>query len=260
MYYPLYNNLFIVNKQNFVSHSIPRLVDQVWRWLQNKMGTEGKLHPYYRASLISRITLWWIFGILRTGYGRPLQHDDLYPVRDEEQAERLTRRLIRKWNEEKKIAKAVKKRPLLWKALLRFFTWSDYAYIVVVGIVEAMAYNLAWCCTIMLIDVFGYGTNLSSSEFSGLVLTYGLALSQLVNLIAGQHFQLHSVFLGIRARAAALGLLYREVSCLNAWKSYSIFILICRSFIHSYKILKIKLKPNKYIISYYYTWSYLTLL
>ena len=62
-------------------------------------------HPEEAANFISRVFLLWIIPLLWKGWRRPLQQDDLHPVRVKDQSCKLTDRLEEKWEQEKGSAK-----------------------------------------------------------------------------------------------------------------------------------------------------------
>ena len=67
--------------------------------------TSPRRHPQEEASFVSRVMLWWIIPLLWKGWRRPLEQDDLHPVRDKDQSRKLTEHLEEKWEQEKDIAK-----------------------------------------------------------------------------------------------------------------------------------------------------------
>ena len=172
------------------------------------MAVEAEPHPKDKASYISRVTLWWIAALLRRGYKRPLEHNDLYPVRDREHTKQLTRRLNEKWEDEKKRAKLVNRRPLLWKSLLRFLSWKEYALVFLTGILRIAGQNIRSFCIIKLISILGRVKN----GWEGPVLSCGIVFGLLMREIALHHFHLCSSLPAIRMRAATLGLICDKVS------------------------------------------------
>ena len=173
---------------------------------------DKKVHPKDEATFVSRVMLWWIFRLLWKGNITPLQVDDLYSMQHEDDAEYLTKRLQRKWNDEKRRALKSKRKAVLWKALLRFFTWKDYGFLVSVGSVFLIAENVVWYCAIKLLYLVGLKLHEGLPEQRCFVYIYGIAIGQLCKVITANHFHLSGAVLGIRARAAVVGLLYKKMS------------------------------------------------
>lgn len=175
------------------------------------MEKEIKSHPQEKANLISRATLWWIFPLLRKGYNSPLKHEDLYSVREEDRAEYLTKRLHEAWENEKRKAKDTKRKALLWKALLRFFTWTNYGFIVFTTATYIIASNVTWFSLVKLVMEIGsvvYGNALLNQCF---IYVWGVAVGELIMALSANHFYVYGAILGIRARAATTGLLFKKV-------------------------------------------------
>ena len=174
-------------------------------------GKEQKLHPKDKANFFSRATLWWIFGLLWKGNTKPLE-EDLYSVRNDDGAEHLTKRLQTIWNNEKSSASSLQRKPQFWKALLRFFTWKEYGFIVFTGSLYIIAANVVWYSTIKLLQCIGSSLHNDVPRERSFVYVYGMATGQLVSSISVNHFHLYGAVLGIRARAAVVGLLHKKVS------------------------------------------------
>uniref|UniRef100_A0A8C7JPC1 Multidrug resistance-associated protein 1 n=1 Tax=Oncorhynchus kisutch TaxID=8019 RepID=A0A8C7JPC1_ONCKI len=57
--------------------------------------------PEIGASFLSRISFWWITGLIVTGYKRPLEQKDLWCLNSEDRSQRVVPQLVRRWNNEK---------------------------------------------------------------------------------------------------------------------------------------------------------------
>uniref|UniRef100_A0A673I1R2 Multidrug resistance-associated protein 1 n=1 Tax=Sinocyclocheilus rhinocerous TaxID=307959 RepID=A0A673I1R2_9TELE len=56
--------------------------------------------PESGASFLSRITFWWITGLMVTGYKRPLEEKDLWSLNTEDKSQRVVPQLVRRWDQE----------------------------------------------------------------------------------------------------------------------------------------------------------------
>ena len=178
------------------------------------MSKKEKCHPKETANFISQVTLWWIVGLLWKGNSRPLEQDDIYSVMDDDRAEHLTKRLQKKWDEEIGWAKKSERNPRLWKALLSFFTRKQYGIIACTMLSSILAENVLWFTTIRLLDLLWNRLSSASSTISHqqlLPYVCGMVLANLVKGLSNNHFFLQGALLGVRARAAVLGLLYKKV-------------------------------------------------
>ncbi|CAG8840576.1 22075_t:CDS:1, partial [Gigaspora margarita] len=74
--------------------------------------------PETRANLFSKLTFWWLNGLMSLGYKRPLEKDDLYVLNDTRSAKIVTEKFEAEWKKEtEKIT--LGKKPSLMKALYR---------------------------------------------------------------------------------------------------------------------------------------------
>ena len=172
-------------------------------------------HPRDVANFLSKVTLWWIIPLLWKGYRKPLNHEDLYPIREIEKSEWRTKLLEEKWGEEVLRAKNVWRKPKLWRAFLRYYSWSEYFYFVPVCLGTVIGENFRCYATIVLLHKLTSFKNATHVEY--LVYVYGIALGCLLKQFGQNYLYLYGVELGVRARAAVLGLLYKKVgvTCLD---------------------------------------------
>ncbi|KAL0992607.1 hypothetical protein UPYG_G00095650 [Umbra pygmaea] len=56
--------------------------------------------PEIGASFLSRISFWWITGLMVTGYKRPLEQKDLWCLNSEDRSQRIVPQLVRRWTNE----------------------------------------------------------------------------------------------------------------------------------------------------------------
>ncbi|XP_067238284.1 multidrug resistance-associated protein 1 isoform X1 [Chanodichthys erythropterus] len=56
--------------------------------------------PELGASFLSKITFWWITGLLVKGYKRPLEEKDLWSLNMEDKSQRVVPQLVRRWDQE----------------------------------------------------------------------------------------------------------------------------------------------------------------
>ncbi|XP_038135917.1 multidrug resistance-associated protein 1-like, partial [Cyprinodon tularosa] len=61
--------------------------------------------PEPGASFLSRITFWWITGLMMVGYRRPLEEKDLWSLNLEDRSHSVVPHLVRRWNSERYKAK-----------------------------------------------------------------------------------------------------------------------------------------------------------
>ena len=174
--------------------------------------TSNSRHPRDAANFVSKVTLWWVIPLLWKGYQKPLTHEDLYSVREVEKSERRTKLLEEKWGEEVLHAQNLGRKPKLWRALLRYYTWQEYFYFLPFCLCAVVGVNLKCYATITLLHKLTSFNNETRGEY--FVYVYAIALGCFLYQIGQNIVCLYGVELGVRARAAVLGLLYKKV-CLD---------------------------------------------
>jgi hypothetical protein len=170
-------------------------------------------HPKDKASIISRVLLWWIVDLLWRGNKNPLNQEDLDPVRKEDCAARQTKRLEEIWNNEKISAKCQNKKPKLWKALLKFFTWQECALLIFLILLSVFSDGLFFYSITSLMEAIGNFEEDTHSPNHYVIFVWGMIIGSVGEVLTCQHVYLLSPMLGIKARAALIGLIYKKVSC-----------------------------------------------
>ena len=166
-------------------------------------------HPRDVANFVSKVTLWWIFPLLWKGYRKPLNHEDLYPIREVEKSEWRTKLLEEKWGEEILRAKNLGRKPKLWRAFLRYYSWSEYFYFVPFCLGTVIGDNLRCYSTIVLLHkLTSFNSEAHGAYF---VNIYGITIGCILKQFGQNTVYLYGNELGVRARAAVLGLLYQKV-------------------------------------------------
>ncbi|XP_026991190.1 multidrug resistance-associated protein 1 isoform X3 [Tachysurus fulvidraco] len=61
---------------------------------------DQNLCPEAGASFLSRITFWWITGLMMRGYKKPLEEKDLWSLNPEDESQRVVPQLVRRWDHE----------------------------------------------------------------------------------------------------------------------------------------------------------------
>ena len=152
------------------------------------------------------------------GFSCPLEQEDLYSILDNDRAEDLTKRLKKKWENEIWLARKSKRNPRFWKALLRFFTWKEYGLIVFTMLSTICSENVFWFSTIKFLDLLWIESSSDGGTLPYQRLLIYACFMLIANLFRGwakNHFFLQGAILGIRARAAVVGILYKRVSKIN---------------------------------------------
>ena len=173
-------------------------------------GAQKTHHPQDSANFASRVILWWIFPLLWKGTRNTLNQEDLYPIRDDEKSSQRTDVLENRWREEIISARTGGRKPKLWRAMSRFYSFQEYWHFVALGVTTVFSENITFFVTISLLDrLANFHSNQSHGEYY--VYIYGMAIGLVVRSISQNNFILHHNVLGVKLRAAVLGMLYKKV-------------------------------------------------
>ena len=164
-----------------------------------------------KASLFSLLFFRWMNSVLRTGNERSLEEKDFLPLAKESTSHYLTKRLKKKWNDEKaRCNKYNSKIPKLWKSLLKSIPLYDLMFI----ISTSALYSLTRLLQPLLLGCLTKA--LMSEERQNNYLSYGYALGMGANALLGcialHQYGWRCERLSIRISSALKGLVYLKVS------------------------------------------------
>uniref|UniRef100_A0A9J7YMS9 Multidrug resistance-associated protein 1 n=1 Tax=Cyprinus carpio carpio TaxID=630221 RepID=A0A9J7YMS9_CYPCA len=194
--------------------------------------------PELGASFLSRITFWWITGLMVIGYKRPLEEKDLWSLNTEDKSEKVVPQLVRRWDQEcnktlyspKRAAKGEKKEgqpieeseillaktlqktgePSLFCALCRTFG----PYFLVSSLYKIIHDILMFVGPEILRLLIQFVNDSSAPTWHGYFYTTLLLVCTCVQTLILQKY-FHVCFVtGMRLRTAIVGAVYRKVSAL----------------------------------------------
>ncbi|EDO36998.1 predicted protein, partial [Nematostella vectensis] len=165
-------------------------------------------NPKGTASLLSRLTYWWMNDIFRIGNERPLENHDQYPLLDEDQTEALTVKLEQAWDQTR--VSPGNKRTRLLKALIRMFPGYFYVFTICAGLMGALCNVLQPVFLSMLLSQLLNEYGNKNSDWSYLY-ALGICLSALVRCLVLQQFADRNLLTAMRWRAATVGLIFKKV-------------------------------------------------
>lgn len=170
------------------------------------------VHPKDKANFLSKVLLWWIVDLLWRGNNSPLNQEDLDPVREDDSAAGQTKRLEIIWNNEIRRANERGKKPKLWKAMIKYFTLKEYAFVAFLMLFNVFGSTVCLYSVTKLMEAIGsnfdHGTK-SPNQY--LVYIAGMLAGSFCETLSSQHSCLLLPLLGIRARAALVGFIYKKV-------------------------------------------------
>ena len=171
-----------------------------------------KENPKKNANIFSILSFWWVGELLAIGNKRPLENDDLFPLLDEDKTQTSTEKLQQTWNEETSRAsnKTNSTGHRLLKAIIRAFSFTDYVYLLSVGLLPGVCNVLQPVFLSLLLPEL---TKKSSVEEISWAYVYaaGICLSSFVRAIATYQYVFRAELIALRWKSATIGIIYKKV-------------------------------------------------
>ncbi|KAL1918432.1 uncharacterized protein VTP21DRAFT_3092 [Calcarisporiella thermophila] len=166
--------------------------------------------PLPKRNFLSDLVFHWATPLLKVGYKRPLQKEDLYVLNTTQQAEYLSNRLRENWAKETR-----KTKPSLVRAL-----WATFSSILIVaGILRVVSDVLTVIAPLMIQEIIAVVSQSSSSnpppEWKGYVFAVALFLIQELMSLTLQHSFQIGMSGGISVRTAVITTIYRKALVLS---------------------------------------------
>ena len=162
------------------------------------------------VSFVSLLFFQWMNSIFKTGSERPLDENDILPLSKENSASFLTDQLQVNWNKEKTKCNRNKKKPKLWKCVIKMISVKDAIIIVFTNALRSISIVLQPLLLGYLISI------LMSSEPQKDNPLYGCTLALCINSVIAafciHHYDYRCELLGIRISCALKGLIFSKVS------------------------------------------------
>lgn len=166
-------------------------------------------NPRATANPISILVFWWIKGLFWKGSGTDLDVEDLYNILPSDESEKLGDELEENWQSEIKNAKEKRRKPRLFKAILRTFG----RFYIAVGFLQLLlcvVFKVAQPIFLgKLILYFNKKSTMSKDE----AYTYAGALifATLCTIAVNHHSFLICQKIGMRIRIACCSIIYRKI-------------------------------------------------
>ena len=174
-------------------------------------------HPYDSANWLSRVTLQWMNTVLRLGSGKPLEKEDIFPVREADSMDQLVQKLEIEWQREVNYSRAQGCKPRMWRALSRMFSRRAYMTLFILRALRSLASVfqplLLWFFLSDLEQV-QQGYSVSTFLFVG-----GTIFLSVIKGLTKNHFSGIGEIWGIRLKVSCIGLIYKKASATDLKQS-----------------------------------------
>lgn len=161
------------------------------------------------VGFLSRLTVWWMNDLMRTGSEQPLEEDDLFTVAELESSKIMAEKIRQTWLEELKVSETSGAKPGLVRAVCRTGNICDYSVIIFVPFVTcSMMLLRAILLAMILQDITDYGRQ--AMPWLCLYIT-GIFVFTVVEFLGENVVKYRACCLGIKARSALTSLVYNKV-------------------------------------------------
>ena len=168
-------------------------------------------HPYDSASLLSCLTLHWMNTVLKLGSQRPLEKEDIFPVRTQDSMEHLVNKLEKLWQQEINRSRLRGCQPRLWRAFSRMFSKKQYIGMLILRLLRAVSVVLLPLLLWFFLSDLENESQRNNSV-SSFLLVAGMILLAFIKGISKNHFIGLAEMWGTRLKVASIGLVYKKVS------------------------------------------------
>ncbi|KAI9812539.1 MAG: hypothetical protein M1832_000390 [Thelocarpon impressellum] len=174
---------------------------------------ERTVSPEYGASFFSRLTFHWMAPLMRVGYQRPLELNDIWLVNPNRSAEALTERLSASFK--RRVARG-DKYPLLW-ALHETFKlefWVGGTCQLFASIFQVMSPFVLRYLIAFATEAYAAQRNPGSSPNphigNGLALVFGITIMQILQCLGTSHFIYRGMMVGGQTRAVLIAVIFEK--------------------------------------------------
>ncbi|XP_058970255.2 ATP-binding cassette sub-family C member 4-like [Pocillopora verrucosa] len=164
-----------------------------------------------KVGFVSFLCLQWMNDVMKTGSKRTLEEEDFVPLSNENTSQSATELLDKKWKEE--IANSIrkKKRPKLWKSVLKMISLREAVFVVCCDVLYAIGSLLSPLLIGHLIFMLMSPETHQNNILHGCVLATAMTVTTLVGTLGVQHNSYAGELMGIRLSNAVKGLVYRKI-------------------------------------------------
>ena len=175
-----------------------------------------QISPEYKAGLLSRLSWQWMHPLMRVGYKRPLERNDIWTVNPDRSADVMAQRLEESF---KRRRAEGKQRPLLG-ALYDTFKWE----FIIGGLCQLSASVIQAVAPFVLRYLISFAVRAYVSQRTGspapnmgegIGLVLGITALQFLQSLATNHFMYRGMMIGGEARGVLIALIFNKAMKLS---------------------------------------------
>lgn len=172
--------------------------------------TDVNVTLYKDAGFLSRATFSWLGPLLRLGYSKPLQKDDVPSNIEEDSSEQNHKRFKEIW--EKQIKKIPSKKPSIFNLLMKCY-WKD---VVKTGFFAFCRATAMSSLPLFIRFFINFAAGKIEHTYEGYVFVAALFLVKIIESFSQRHWYFEARRLGMRMRSALMGAIYEKELSLSS--------------------------------------------
>ena len=147
--------------------------------------------------------------MLKLGNKQPLTEEDLFHLPEDYKAEILVEEAERYWLEELKRGQSRRRKPRLWKALVRLIPWKSGLILIILKTLESLSVVFLPLYLWLVLKTLNEGPD--HMKFASIYVAL-LGLTSLIKALTTHHYDYLTEFWGLKLKVALIGLVYKKVS------------------------------------------------
>ena len=168
-----------------------------------------RVDPKKEAGFFSLLTFWWMNGVFQTGAQRPLEESDFLPLQEEDETQRVTEKIQKLWNREKKKCADSGNQPRFWKCVLMAMSLRQLALILCAGLMDCT-------CRVLQPLLLGFLVSELMSVHNDrsfmIICAAAMLFNAVIKSLSMHQCSYHLFAIGMRLTAALKGVVYLKVS------------------------------------------------
>ena len=162
-------------------------------------GPANSQNPRDGANRLSIIFFWWMNDVLKLGNKQPLTEEDLFHLPEDYKAEIVVEEAERYWLEELKRCQSRRKKPSLWKALVRLIPWKSGLILIILKTLESLSVVFLPLCLWLVLKTLNEGPD--HMKFASIYVALS-GLTSLIKALTTHHYDYLTELWGLKLKVA----------------------------------------------------------
>ncbi|XP_044142673.1 multidrug resistance-associated protein 1-like [Bufo gargarizans] len=166
-------------------------------------------NPEYRESFFSRVTFSWYSSIIRLGYRKPLEREDLIELNDDDSSYIVSPAFEENWRRE--FFKQSRKDSGFKKVSLLRALWNTFRYsLIQVALMKIVADVLAFTSPQILKKMIAFCEDRSEGDSTGYLLALALFVVTILQTLLLQFYQRFNMLTAVKMKTSINGIIYKK--------------------------------------------------